>query len=611
MPGRGRHHEHGAPAAGGERSAGLVEVGEHDRSGCRRRRPGAAKTPSATASCRAADGEEPLVGRRGAAFLDERPAVGGDRDPVVPPQASTRARRGRLRRRRLTGAPASRAARATVACRAAATPAPRSRRPPSRPPGHPARTVPARPAASRARSGSIAARGPSCGPATATTAVEHLASVTGVSSPGRGSAARWRAAAQISSRPSSGGGPHAGVHELAGPGSAGWAGGGPGGRVGGRREVGGPAGRGRRVTDGGCASPSSRERLAAAATTASRNAARTPRAPGPAAPAAVVPPVRYRGSELLGLLVASGEQRRGAEQRLADERLGDVAGQPTRTPASTRASATRNTYAGPLPDRAVTASSCASGSRTTVPTAPEDLLGGGEVARGRPAARRDRGRAAPDERGGVRHGPHDGPVRRRRSTSAIGHPRGERHDERVGGQRLLARRQRVGDVVGLDRHDDDRRVGDRPRRARHDPHVGEPLLEDAAPLRVDLRDRDGASGSQPASGARRRAPPPSGRPRGQPAAPSGHGTGSDRAPVVESANWGLCRPGRRRDSHGLPAPTGAGHGEPEVHEGRPRSGKCGARDRIVPRARPRRLSDRTRAARWAGTTSRRSRRARR
>src|ERR1700694_5456938 len=46
------------------------------------------------------------------------------------------------------------------------------------------------------------------------------------------------------------------------------------------------------------------------------------------------------------------------------------AGSPLATPASIRASATKNTYAGPDPDRPVTASSNSSGTSTTVPTAP-------------------------------------------------------------------------------------------------------------------------------------------------------------------------------------------------------------------------------------------------
>ena len=45
-------------------------------------------------------------------------------------------------------------------------------------------------------------------------------------------------------------------------------------------------------------------------------------------------------------------------------------GRPFSTPPSVSASARRNTYAGPEPDRPVTASSIRSGTRTTIPTAP-------------------------------------------------------------------------------------------------------------------------------------------------------------------------------------------------------------------------------------------------
>ena len=56
----------------------------------------------------------------------------------------------------------------------------------------------------------------------------------------------------------------------------------------------------------------------------------------------------------------------------------------------------------------------------------------------------------------------------------------------------------AGDVAGLHRDHDDVGVGDRPGRARHHSHLGEPLLEVATAVGVDLGHGD-RSASQPAS----------------------------------------------------------------------------------------------------------------
>ena len=131
-----------------------------------------------------------------------------------------------------------------------------------------------------------------------------------------------------------------------------------------------------------------------AASTASRNAARTPCASSACEPGrGGAARRRDRGAERLRGLAALGEQRRRAEQRLARRaRRRSRAASPTSTPASIIASASRNTYAGPEPERPVTASSWASGTRTTMPDRAEQPLGELEVrvvgAACRPRSRR-------------------------------------------------------------------------------------------------------------------------------------------------------------------------------------------------------------------------------
>ena len=91
-----------------------------------------------------------------------------------------------------------------------------------------------------------------------------------------------------------------------------------------------------------------------------------------ASPAAVVPPGEVTAARRTARgVVAHGEQATPTPRSVWSTRMRAVSAvSPTSTPASIRASASRNTYAGPEPERPVTASRCFSGTRTTTPTAP-------------------------------------------------------------------------------------------------------------------------------------------------------------------------------------------------------------------------------------------------
>ena len=230
-----------------------------------------------------------------------------------------------------------------------------------------------------------------------------------------------------------------------------------------------------------------------AASTASRNAARTPwafehREPG----GGRAPGRRDRGAQRLGGGVAVAEQRRGAEEGLAHERARWCRGgaRRARRPRSSPRRR-RNTYAGPEPDSPVTASSWASGTRTTTPTAPRMRSHTSRSSCGRVLARR-RSRRRP--------GPTSAPVLgiarttgrpgRAASSAAMVTPGRDRQHQRALGEHVGAARERVDGVARLHREHEHVGVGRGPRRAGHDAHAGEPRLERVAALGVDLGDRE-------------------------------------------------------------------------------------------------------------------------
>jgi hypothetical protein len=73
-----------------------------------------------------------------------------------------------------------------------------------------------------------------------------------------------------------------------------------------------------------------------------------------------------------------------------------------------------------------------------------------------------------------------------RTTGRQRDPGRDRQDERVGLQRGEALLEGCGDVTRLHRHDHDVRFGHRPSRTRGHAYTGEPLLEQAASLGIDL-----------------------------------------------------------------------------------------------------------------------------
>ena len=140
-------------------------------------------------------------------------------------------------------------------------------------------------------------------------------------------------------------------------------------------------------------------------------------------PAAVVPPGRGDHRPQRGRVAALGEQRRRADEQLArraPRRLGRAS--PASTPASISASATRNRYAGPVPDRPVTASSWRLGRRARRCRrrrgSPRPSRGRRRVAVAPARSPRRPGRRAP--------ACSASPARRRRPSPAAASQRGER-----------------------------------------------------------------------------------------------------------------------------------------------------------------------------------------
>ena len=126
-----------------------------------------------------------------------------------------------------------------------------------------------------------------------------------------------------------------------------------------------------------------------------------------------------------------------------------------------------------------------------MPTVPSRRSARSRCSAPRVRTARDRGRAEPDERRRVRHRAHDRPVRERAARScAIVTPAAIDSTSVSAPSAGSAVSSVAGDVARLHRDDDDVGVGDRPRRARHDPHLRELLLERDAPFAVDLRDRE-------------------------------------------------------------------------------------------------------------------------
>ena len=153
--------------------------------------------------------------------------------------------------------------------------------------------------------------------------------------------------------------------------------------------------------------PSSSDR-AVAALTASTNAAWTPCPREPPGPRRSC---RQERSPAPGAPLGSDRTRRACAPRRessgskAPTRL--AGSKPACTPASISASATMNTYAGPDPERPVTASSDVSSWRTTSPTvasrASAHATSFGRCVR----ARGDRCRTSPEQRRRVGHGADD------------------------------------------------------------------------------------------------------------------------------------------------------------------------------------------------------------
>ena len=121
----------------------------------------------------------------------------------------------------------------------------------------------------------------------------------------------------------------------------------------------------------------------------------------------------------------------------------------------------------------------------------EDPLRLVEVRLGGVAASGDRGGALAHEGGRVGHRPHDRPVGNRFLEGGQGDARRDRQHQGVGLQRRKSLLQCGADVAGLHGQHHDVTLGYRPRRARHDSHAPEPLLDQAAPLGFDLGNGEG------------------------------------------------------------------------------------------------------------------------
>ena len=217
-----------------------------------------------------------------------------------------------------------------------------------------------------------------------------------------------------------------------------------------------------------------------------------PRASSTCSPAAVVPP-----GDVTAARNESGVSVPSPRSVLAPSRVWRTSaaavglGSPTSTPASIIASARRNTYAGPEPERPVTASSCASGTRPRSRPRRAHALPGRARARPRGRPRGDGGRAPTDERPGVRQIARDRVSGQRGFDRGDGDSRGDREDQRAIRQCRRRCLQRGRHVAGLHRDHEDLCVGRCPRAARDHPHPREALLEHPPALGVDLGDRDG------------------------------------------------------------------------------------------------------------------------
>ena len=235
--------------------------------------------------------------------------------------------------------------------------------------------------------------------------------------------------------------------------------------------------------------PSSRDRRVAALT-ASRIAARRPCASSSRSPAAVVPPGDVTAARsasgpdgswassvaepsrvwTTSLLATSREtdEHAGFDHRLGDEE--DV----------------RRTGAGQAGDRV----EHRFGDAHDDPDGSEQALREIEMLGAGVAAARDRRRAEADERRACSASPAR-PADRARAASrvAIVTPAAIDSTSVSGAERGQRGLERRCDVARLHRDDDDVGVGHRPRRARHDTHLRELLLERDPPLAVDLRDR--------------------------------------------------------------------------------------------------------------------------
>ena len=113
-------------------------------------------------------------------------------------------------------------------------------------------------------------------------------------------------------------------------------------------------------------------------------------------------------------------------------------GRPTSTPASVSASATSITYAGPGTRQAGDGVEFVLADAHDDADRSEQPLGKLEVVVGRGRAGRDRRRAEPDERGRVRHRPHDRPAGCARFERRDRHAGRDREHQRVLGQRRQA-----------------------------------------------------------------------------------------------------------------------------------------------------------------------------
>ena len=228
-----------------------------------------------------------------------------------------------------------------------------------------------------------------------------------------------------------------------------------------------------------------------AASTASRIAARTPCASSAWSPAAVVPPGDVTAArERLGGVAGLGEQRRRAEQRLADQRGGGGARQADEHAGFGHGLGEQEHIRGTGARESGDRVEVGLGHADDGAHRPEHPLGEIEVRFVGAGAGRDRSGALAHECAGVGHGADD------RALAGPGFDVGDRDPGRDRQHQRMLRQdrdagfERARDVAGLHRDHDDVGVGRRPGRARDDAHPGKALFEDPAALGVDLGDRD-------------------------------------------------------------------------------------------------------------------------